>query len=88
MNTVEKLYYDLQGGKVYNELIGWGAADKPYDDLVEKWKLDLKQQNELFEVVSEISATSEEHGFEQGLKLGLKLAFEVFTEKPDGGRRS
>ncbi|MGN1340153.1 MAG: hypothetical protein ACI4WS_07660 [Oscillospiraceae bacterium] len=78
MNTVEKLYYDLQDGKVYNVLIGWGAADKPYEDLVEKWKLDLDRQNELFEVVSGISATSEEHGFEQGLKLGLKLAFELF----------
>lgn len=39
--------------------------------------INLEQKQLIDGIIMDISYISEQHGFKQGLKLGLKLAFEL-----------
>lgn len=64
----------LSEEKLYKPLIGNGEYGEQLDSAYSELGLTLKQQRQIDEIIMDISYMSEQHGFEQGLKLGFKLA--------------
>ena len=81
--VIEELFYSIREGTpgVYKEMPVDDENDKNYDALMNKFGLDLDAQNAFFDVYATEASFAERHGFEQGLKLGFKLAFEIFADK-------
>ena len=57
-----------------------GYSDR-LDSFCKKHGLDIEQENAVDDIAMDLAYSSEQHGFEQGLKLGFKLAFEIFADK-------
>ena len=83
-DTIETLFSSLissgVGERLYKPLISYGEEqeaerEKAYKDL----GLNIEQQNRLDNVLMDCACLTEQHGFEQGLKLGIKLAVAVFS---------
>lgn len=80
-NVIEDLFYAINNGEpsLYSEIKDSEYINNQYEELVNKLGLDVDTQNELFDIYSGESRRAEQHGFEQGLKLGLRLAAEAFS---------
>lgn len=54
------------------------------DEQMKKMDLTIEQQNDLYDIFGDCSCMAEQHGFEQGLKLGLKLGFAACNDEDKG----
>lgn len=74
----------LSEEKLYKPLIAnYGKYGEQLDSAYSELGLTLEQRRPIDEIVMDISYMSEQHGFEQGLRLGLRLSAFAFgdTEK-------
>ena len=72
-NILERLFYNLMGDKqLYEEHIDREASERFSSDL-KALSLDFNTRNNLEEQLANAENAAELHGFEQGLKIGLRL---------------
>ncbi|MGN1339332.1 MAG: hypothetical protein ACI4WS_03480 [Oscillospiraceae bacterium] len=79
-NIAESLFGTITSDeKLYKPLL-WndGEYGEKLDTAYSDMGINLEQKQLIDGIIMDISYISEQHGFEQGLKLGLKLAFELF----------
>lgn len=83
--TIEALFYNLIEGAegLYKPLL-FGKDDEQMEKAYKEMGLTIEQQNELYDIFGDCSCMAERHGFEQGLKLGLKLAFAACGDEGKG----
>lgn len=68
--------------KLFKPLLGYyGEYGDKLNSVYSELGLNLKQQNSIDEIIMDISYMNEQHGFTQGLKLGFKLAEEIYADK-------
>lgn len=81
-STVERLFWAINTDRpqIYKE-IETSEADRRFTLTLSDIGIDFSERDELERLNTEIALEAEQHGFEQGLKLGFKLAFEIFTDK-------
>lgn len=87
--TISALFDTLVTGssdakQIFDPLMNYGEnVDKRMQELYSENNMDIDRQNEVLDICSDISYISEKHGFEQGLRLGLRLSAFAFgdTEK-------
>lgn len=60
--------------EIYKPLLNFGECDKRLERAYEKRGFTLEQQNHFDDIIGDMTYKAEQHGFEQGLKLGLQLA--------------
>ncbi len=72
--TIEELFYCFSEGRegIYKPPLTYGESDEQREKVYEDIGLTIEQQNELDDIIAGCSSFAERHGFEQGLKLGLK----------------
>ncbi len=83
--TIKALFGSIEETKeLYEPLL---TCDD-YDELLEKAyngaNLTYDQRAELCDIFGEYFCVTEQHGFEQGLKLGLKLGFAACNDEDKG----
>lgn len=81
--TIEALYYSLMEGVegLYKPLITYGEHEGRIETAYKEIGLTLEQQNNLNGIFAGCSSIAERHGFEQGLKHGLKLGFAACNDE-------
>lgn len=78
--TISALFDTLVTGgsdatQIYKPLIAnYGKYGEQLASAYSELGLTLEQQRPIDEIIMDISYMSEQHGFEQGLKLGFKMA--------------
>ena len=66
--------------KLYKDMPDFSEYSDRLDSFCKKHGLDIEQENAVGDIAMDLAYSSEQHGFEQGLKLGFKLAFEIFRD--------
>lgn len=69
----------IEDKRIYKPLIDWGYSDEEMEDI--KNRLGIVDEDARFEfewILADHSAEGEQHGFEQGLKIGMQLAAFAF----------
>ena len=84
-NIIESLFNTILDGskpELYEEMKPC-QEDEALSELMNRMELDSKTSDELYSLYSNSALNAEQHGFEQGLRLGLRLlAFAINdTEK-------
>ncbi|MGN0670915.1 MAG: hypothetical protein ACI4JZ_10235 [Oscillospiraceae bacterium] len=69
--------------ELYKPLVGFDECDKRLQHAYERHGLTLEQQNGFDEIIGDMTYTAEQHEFEQGLKLGLRLAAEALCSREE-----
>lgn len=64
--------------ELYKPRVDFDECDKRLQRAYEWHGFTLEQQNHFDEIIGDMTYKAEQHGFEQGLKFGLRLAIEVF----------
>ena len=67
--------------EIYKGMTDYSGYSDRLDSFCKKHGLDIEQENAVDDIAMDLAYSSEQHGFEQGLKLGFKLAFEIFADK-------
>lgn len=67
--------------KIYTEMTDYSSYSDRLDSFCKKHGLDIEQENAVDDIAMDLAYSSEQHGFEQGLKLGFKLAEEIYADK-------
>lgn len=81
-NIIEGLFNTILDGskpELYKEMKPC-QEDEALDELMNRLELDCKTSNELDSLYSNSALKAEQHGFEQGLRLGLRLAAFAFGD--------
>lgn len=69
----------IEDKRIYKPLINWGYSVAELEDIKDRLGItDTYARDEFDWVLSDYSAEGERHGFEQGLKIGMKLAAFAF----------
>ena len=84
-NIIESLFNTILDGskpELYKEMKQC-QEDEAMSELMNRLGLDPKTSDELYSLYSVSAMKAEQHGFEQGLRLGLRLSAFAFgdTEK-------
>ena len=69
--------------EIYKPLRNFGECDKRLERAYERHGLTLEQQNHFDDIIGDMTYKAEQHGFEQGLKLGLRLAAEALCSREE-----
>ena len=67
--------------EIYKGMTDYSGYSDRLDSFCKKHGLDIEQENAVDDIGRGLAYSSEQHGVEQGLKLGFKLAFEIFADK-------
>lgn len=74
-NIIESLFNTILDGsapELFEELETC-QEDEALNELMNRLELDCKTSNELYTLYSNSALNAEQHGFAQGLRLGLRL---------------
>ena len=69
------------GRQLYKGMTDYSGYSDRLGSFCKKHGLDIEQENAVDDIAADLAYKSEMHGFEQGVKLGFKLAFEIFADK-------
>ena len=67
-----------KANELYKPLVGFDECDQRLQRAYEQRGLTLEQQSHFDDIIGDMTYKAEQHGFEQGLRLGLRLAAEAF----------
>ena len=67
--------------EIYKGMTDYSGYSDRLTSFCKKNGIDIEQENAVDDIAADLAYKIEMHGFEQGLKLGFKLAFEIFADK-------
>lgn len=67
--------------EIYKGMTDYSGYSDRLDSFCKKHGFDIEQENAVDDIAADLAYKSEMHGFKQGLKLGFKLAEEIYADK-------